>query len=61
MKKLVIILSSLFLMVTFSNTAFAQPSVKGGKTESKEAKLPKADAKDAAAICLLYTSDAADE
>ena len=50
MKKLMIILSSLFLMVIFSNTAFAQPSDKGGKTESKAAKLPKADAKDKAAV-----------
>jgi len=50
MKKLMIILTSLFLMVAFSNTAFAQPSDKGGKVESKEAKLPKADAKDKAAV-----------
>ena len=50
MKKLMIIIASLFLMVTFSNQAFAQLDDKGGKKESKEAKLPKADAKDKAAV-----------
>ena len=49
MKKLMIIMASLFLMVTFSNQAFAQLDDKGGKKESKEAKLPKVDAKDKAA------------
>ena len=49
MKKLMIILTSLFLMVSFSNEALAQLGEKTGKVESKEAKLPKADAKDPAA------------
>ena len=48
MKKLMIIFASLFLMVAFSNTAFAQPANKEGKVESKESKLP--NSKDKAAI-----------